>query len=406
MRKFNYGWWVVTGAFILLLCTTGSRVYAFPVFFEAMLHDMGWSRAQTAGALSIGLLLSGSITPVIGMFIHRIGVRRIMVSGSLIACTGYFLLSTVTEIWQFYVFYGVIVAMGSACISIVPNMTAVEGWFTRKKSTALGIASTGVGAGGAIMAPVAGKLIALYGWQTAFLYLAGIIAVVGIPVSFFIMRTPDEKNNTFIKKISQDNLPGLAGASLKEAMKTKDFWLIGAASMLWAWSYNTGLIHQVAFAVDIGIDKLVAAGAVGLLSGFSIPARIIFGKLGDTIQKRYIFMIGTLLQIIAFIVLMRTTTIGMLYLYAALIGFNLGAITPILPGLVAQHFGRRHFGTIYGATFSLQTLGMVIGPVFGGWIFDISGSYYSAFLTAALLSLASMITIYFTGNASYAKGQK
>jgi MFS family permease len=215
MRKFNYGWWVVIGAFILLLCTTGGRVYAFPVFFEEMLHDMGWSRAQIAGALSIGLLLSGSVTPVIGMLIHRIGVRKIMLSGSLIAFTGYFLLSTVTEIWQFYFYYGVIVAIGSACISIVPNMTAVEGLFTQKKSTALGIASTGVGAGGAIMAPLAGKLIALYGWQTAFLYLADIIALVGIPVSFFIMRTPDEKNNSSINKILQDNLPELTGASLR-----------------------------------------------------------------------------------------------------------------------------------------------------------------------------------------------
>ena len=401
MRKIFYGWWVVIGAFILLLCTTGSRIYAFPVFFEAMLNDMGWSRAQTAGALSIGLLLSGSLTPIIGMLIHKIGVRKIMVSGSLIACTGYLLLSTVTEIWQFYFFYGVIVAIGSACTSIVPNMTAVEGWFAQKKSTALGIASAGVGAGGAVMAPLAGTLIALYSWQTAFLYLAGIIALVGIPVSFFIMRTPDEKKYSLVEKtqekITQDNLPGLAGVSLRQAIKIKTFWLISAAAMLWAWSYSTGLIHQVAFAVDIGIEKLVAAGAVGLLSGFSIPARVIFGRLGDILQKKYVFMMGTLLQTMAFIVLMRTTSIGMLYLYAALIGFNLGAVTPILPGLIAEHFGRRHFGTIYGAAFFIQTLGMVIGPIFAGWIFDNSGSYYSAFLTAASLSFASMIAIYFTG---------
>ena len=80
MRKPYYGWWVVVGAFVLLLCTTGSRIYAFPVFFEAMLHDTGWSRAQTAGALSLGFLLSGLLTPVIGMLIHKIGVRKIMLS--------------------------------------------------------------------------------------------------------------------------------------------------------------------------------------------------------------------------------------------------------------------------------------------------------------------------------------
>ena len=224
MRKPYYGWWVVVGAFVLLLCTTGSRIYAFPVFFEAMLHDTGWSRAQTAGALSLGLLLSGSLTPVIGMLIHKIGVRKIMLSGSLLACIGYILLSTVSEIWQFYFFYGVLVAIGSACTSIVPNMTAVEGWFTKKKSTALGIASSGVGAGGAVMAPLAATLIALYGWQTSFLYLAGIMALIGIPVSFFIMRTPNEKTYSSAKSprgtTEQDSIPELAGASLKQSMKT------------------------------------------------------------------------------------------------------------------------------------------------------------------------------------------
>ena len=185
------------------------------------------------------------------------------------------------------------------------------------------------------MAPFAATLIALYGWQTSFLYLAAIMALIGIPVSFFIMRTLNEKTYSSAKSpretTEQDNLPELAGASLKQAMITKTFWLIAAAAMLWAWSYSTGLIHQVAFAVDIGIEKLAAAGAVGLLSGFSIPSRVLFGRLGDTMQKRYVFMMGTLLQTIAFIVLMGTTSIGMLYLYAALIGFNLGAVTPILP---------------------------------------------------------------------------
>jgi MFS family permease len=180
-------------------------------------------------------------------------------------------------------------------------------------------------------------------------------------------------------------------------MKTRAFWLISFSGLFWAWSYSTGLIHQVAFAVDIGIDKLIAAGAVGLLSGFSIPARIFFGRLGDSIQKRYVFMIGTTLQVLAFIVLLRTTNIAMLYLYSMLSGFNLGGVTPILPGLIAEHFGRRYFGTLYGAAFFMQTIGMVIGPIFGGWIFDITSSYYIAFLSACLLSFVATLTIYFSG---------
>ena len=400
MKKPYYGWWVVTGAFILLFCSTGTQFYTFPVFFEAIVNDTGWARAQTAAALSVGMFISGITGIVIGGLLRKINVKSIMITGCIVAGIGFCLLSTMDKLWQLYIYYGLIVAIGATCVALIPNLSVVESWFTQKKSTALGIATVGIGVGGAVMAPLASWLISIYSWQTAFLFMAGIITLLGIPVSAIIMRTPRESEmaQTAIEE-TKLKVSRASSITLRGALRGRAFWGIAIAVMLWACAYGTGIVHQVAFAVGIGIDRGEAAGAVGLLAAFSIPGRLIFGKLGDIIDKRYVFMIGTLLQVIAFLILMKATNLTMLHIYAGLIGLNIGSMAPILPAILADRFGHKHFASIYGAAFFTQTIGMVIGPIFGGWIFDNSGSYSFAFFVAAIISLAAIIFMYLAGKA-------
>jgi len=401
MRKVFYGWWVVAGAFGLLFCAGGTHFYAFPVFFEAMLNDMGWSRAQTAAPLSIGLIILGAISPAIGILIHKIGLRSVMILGSIVTGAGCFLLSTVTELWQFYLFYGLILSIGIAGIHQIPNVTAVGSWFVKRRSTALGIATAGIGAGGAVMAPLAGWLISVYGWQTSYLFLAAIVILMGVPISALVMRSPDDVKSISTEKQEKGVEPDVMqeeGVTFSQAVRERAFWLISIAGMVWGWAYAAGVVHQVAFAVDMGIDRVAAAGAVGLLTAFSILGRLGFGRLGDAIDKRYVFMMGAFLQIVAFIVLIKTTNLTMLYIYSLLLGINLGGEVPVLPGLIADYFGRKHFGIIYGATFFMLTLGTAIGPIYGGWIFDVTGSYSGSFLTSILLSFIAIILVYLAGS--------
>jgi MFS family permease len=397
MKKFFYGWWIVAGAFILLFCASGSHFYAFPVFFEAIIKDMGWSRAETAATLSISMFINGVTGIIVGSLIRQIGIRKIMICGSIVAGIGFLLLSSVTRLWQFYVYYGFILSIGIGSIALVPNLTAVENWFQQKRSTALGIANAGIGTGGAVMAPLAAWLISRYDWQTAFLFLATMVTVIGISVSAIIMRNPTERELSQEEHQGKTDKLQVEGVTLHAALRSRAFWCISVGVFLWAFAYSTGVVHQVAYAVDMGIDKVAAAGAVGLLAAFSIPGRLGFGRLGDIIDKRYLFMIGTSLQLLAYIVLMRTNSTGMLYIYAFLIGINVGGMSPILPGLLADHFGHKYFGTIYGVAVLFLTMGNVVGPIFGGWIFDNTGRYFTAFLTASLLSFVAVIIVYLSG---------
>ncbi|MFW6150094.1 MAG: MFS transporter [Chloroflexota bacterium] len=400
MKKVFYGWWVVAGAFALLFCAVGTYFYSFPVFYEATVSDMGWSRAQTAAALSIAVFVLGGSSPLIGGLIRKTGQRPIMVGGSLLAGAGFVLLSTVEHLWQFYLYYGVVVPAGVAGIYLIPTMSAVERWFEQKRSTALGIATAGIGVGGAIMAPLASVLIEHYSWQTAFLVFAVIVVGIGVPVGGIVMRTPEEKGEKPVSAVHTDNArepAAVIGVTLHQALRERAFWCISVGGFLWAWAYGTGIVHQVAYAVDMGIDRIAAAGAVGFLTAFSIAGRLGFGRLGDILDKRYVFMLATCLQVAAFTVLLRTTNVGMLYVYAFLIGVNVGGLAPILPGLIVDYFGRAYFGVTYGISFFVLTLGQVVGPFYGGWVFDTTGSYHIAFLTSVVLSLVAITLVYFAG---------
>ncbi len=391
MKRIYYGWWVVGGSFLLLFCAVGTQFYAFPVFFDVMVREMEWARTQVALALTIGTFVIGATGLLAGWLIHKVGLRPVLVGGTLIAGLGFILLTTITEPWQFYLYYGLVLSVGVAGISGVPTMTAVEAWFDRGKSTALGIATTGMGVGGVVMAPLAGWLISRYDWQTAFASMAGIVILVGIPMSVIIMRTP-EGRKVASGQVEEEGLE-MSDATIGQVLRQKSFWLISVGATLWIWAYLIGLTHQVSFAVDMGIDRIAAAGAVGLLCAFSIPGRLGFGKLGDIIDKRYVMVMAASLQVIAFAILLRTNNSAMLYVYSALIGVGMGGLTPILPGILADYFGGSHFGAIYGASGMVMTLGMMIGPVYGGWIFDTTESYSLAFFSAIIITLLAIVLV-------------
>jgi MFS family permease len=392
MKRIYYGWWVVGGAFLLLFCSMGTHLYAFPVFFDVMVREMEWARTQVALALAVGTFVLGVVGLFVGGLIRRFGLRPVVVCGALIAGLGFLLLTTVNEPWQFYLYYGLILSAGIAGMETVPTMTAVEAWFARGKSTALGIATAGMGVGGLVMAPLAGWLISRYDWQTAFAFMAGIVMLIGIPVGVVAMRTPGLPSAA-PRQVTQQGLEA-SDFTTRQVLRQQSFWLVSIGSMLWLWAYLIALTHQVAFAVDIGMDRVAASGAVGLLCAFSIPGRLGFGKLGDIMDKRHVMIIAAGLQISALIILLKTTNLTMLYVYSCLIGISIGGLTPILPGILADYFGGRHFGTIYGASGMVVTLGLMIGPVYGGWIFDSTGSYYLAFLSGIVITLLAAVLVY------------
>ena len=187
-----YGWIIVIGAWWMLVVVYATRLYSFPVFFPHLLKEMGWTRATTQLGLSANTFLYGGFSPILGWLLPKMGARPMMLMGCVIAAIGLFLMGTITSLWQFVLYYGIILAFGACAMAMLPNNTVVSNWFSRRRGTALGIINTGIGFGGATGALLASMLIEAYGWRMAFWWLAGIMLVLGSPVAIFVMRTRPE----------------------------------------------------------------------------------------------------------------------------------------------------------------------------------------------------------------------
>lgn len=406
-RRLFYGWWIVGASFLVLLITVGIGLYAPPVFLVPLQNHFGWSRAAIAGGSALGALTAGIIGPLVGGWIDRYGSRRVMTIGALVMACGFGLMSLIRSIWQLYAL-NVLGAIGIACAAWIPNQTLVSSWFTRKRGTAMGITLAGIGFGGLVMPPLAGFLIAEFGWRMAFLVLGSLILIIVVGVTLAIVRSqpadlgllpdgeatgPEMQPGDPIDAAGEDaEVPGL---SLSEALNTAAFWLLSVGHILWTFGSMSLIGHIPAFLTDQGFESQVAAGFLALAIGISVAGRLTFGVLADRFTKRTIMGSAMILQVLAVFCLFRVDSFGALPVFAILFGMGLGGAAVLVPLLVGECFGLRAFGKVLGLVMISATLGAAAGPVVTGRIFDVTGGYTLAFVLHIVSFTMAAVFFYF-----------
>jgi MFS family permease len=162
--KFYYGWVIVGLSMISMAFWFGIRA-TFSVFFVALIDHFHWGRAEAAGAQSIAMMVYMIMAPIIGTLVDRIGPRKVIVPGILLTGLGLLLCTQIRTLFQFYLFFGIIVGMGVTCLSIAPFTVILAHWFERKRGTANGLAGVGIGLGIFVLVPLIQYLISSQGWQ-------------------------------------------------------------------------------------------------------------------------------------------------------------------------------------------------------------------------------------------------
>ena len=185
-----YGWIVVAAGCLILIVEFGCQ-YSYGVFLTELCTDLHWTRALVSGAYSLGFLCQGVISFVAGSLNARRGPRFTLMISVIAMSVGYALMSIVSVPWQLYVFYGIVIGTGVG-FCIVPIISTIPRWFVKRRGTALGITVAGIGIGTLAMAPLAQTLIANFGWRPSYLILAGLLAVIGIPLSRLMRLDPSE----------------------------------------------------------------------------------------------------------------------------------------------------------------------------------------------------------------------
>jgi MFS family permease len=390
----SYGYAIIAACFLIEGCGIGAYV-AFSVFFKPLLVDFGWSRATLSGATSLAYLMMGLVGILAGSLNDRFGPRIVM-SVTGVACgIGYFVLSQISSTWQLYLLYGLVVGTGLSSADVIP-LTVTARWFVRRRGMMTGIVKVGTGSGQLIMPLLAGAFIIGYGWRYAFICFGVVVMVVLIGAGQMLRRDPGGRENLLdgprSPALVQKHVPE-GGLSLREAVRTPQFWLFCIIIFLVMNCLLTILMHVVPHASDIGLDPMKAAGVVSTIGGVSMLGRLLTGFLIDRIGTRKSMAICFALLIAAFLWLQIAREAWMLYLFAAVYGVAHGSFFTLISPTVARLFGISSHGVLLGIVLFSGNFGGAVGPVVAGYIFDLTSSYNVVFLLlAAVCGVALLLT--------------
>lgn len=411
MRKIGnvfYGWWIVAAGSVLCMFGYGGYFYSYGALFNPISQEFGWSRATTSVAFSLSRLEGGVQGLITGPLTDKYGPRAMVIAGWMMAAVGFLLMYYMRSFWMFIVSYAIFVSLGMGTGLYLPLQTAIARWFHEKRGLALGFLTAGAALGGSAILPGVAWLITEYGWRTAVLVLAAATAVLGLGLGSVLKPygperyglAPDGKKPQPASaemsphtRTDQKTVALEEGLTLKEAMKTRAFWLMVAAFTFSHTALSAIVVHQIPFVEDMGISKVLAASALGMMTLISVPGRLSGGWLADRWDSKYLYLVASLVQALGLFFLARATSMLWIWLFVIIYGTGLGLRMPLEPMLRVQFFGHKAFGSIMGYMNAFAVFGSFAGPYFAGWIFDTTGSYVIAFLTFSAMMIVAAIII-------------
>ncbi len=400
-RRIFYGWWIVAASVLLTALSAGSAFYAFGLFIVPFDEDFGWSRGQVSGAISVHFLIVGLTGPFAGRFIDRNDARTLILIGLAIAGTSYLALTLVSNLWALYALWAVL-AVGTALFGIVPVGVLIARWFDRRRGMATGIAMVGVGLGGLVLAPVTGSVIDTYGWERAATFLGFLLITLPVPFILLLIRNtpadlgllPDGADPGDVVAAEERKRAAETTWRPADALRTPAFWFVGGAFFLASTATVGVLQHQASFMRDYALAPTMAALGVGITSGVGAAGKLAFGYFADRFPVRYAALVSFGCQATGLVLLLLTQETWALWTYVVLFGIGMGATVVLVPLLVAEVFGTGSFGTLFGSVNAVQGLGIAVGPLAGGIIFDAFGSYAIAFEASLLLYLGAAVLVF------------
>ncbi len=410
-----YGWWIVLASMSVLVIGSGFYWQGFGVFFLSLQEEFSTNRAALSGAIALSQLEGGMLGPLGGYLVDRYGPRRMITIGAITMGIGFLLMSQVTSLLMFYIVFLGVISVGMSVGIRVPALVAPANWFVKKRGLAIGISLTGSGLGG-LFIPILGLLIVNYGWRTTAVAAGIAIWVLAIPLAL-IMRTrpedhgllpdgerPSERQPTPAASGSADASSAVQAPvdhmegdyTLRSALRLPVFWFLAVAFGLRQFAVGAISLHVVPFMVDTGRSLEVASTILAATTLTSVVGRLGFGWLADRFPPRYIMAVSMVMVGIGALILSNVTdgwTLLVLYIIVYAIGWGGGAVT--MNATRGAYFGRRAFGTISGTMDFFQMFGLVLGPIFAGFVFDITGNYTIAFTSFAVSAAASGVLMVF-----------
>jgi MFS family permease len=362
-------------------------MFSLPVFLRPISRDTGWSIAGISSAMTFGFLAMALGSAIWGNLSDRFGPRLIVLIGSCVLAGALALASRATSLVEFQLIFGLVVGAAAAAI-FAPMIACVTGWFDTHRSLAVSLVSAGMGMAPMTMSPLAARLISNHDWRTSLQILAALAAVIMIPTSLLVRRPPGLKPTDI--ELTTSEAPQ-SEVTLGQAMRSPQFITLLLTNFFCCAIHSGPIFHTVSYAISCGIP-LVAAVSIYSVEGFAgLGGRVAFGFLGDRFGAKRVLVTGLLLQAFAALAYFFVRELNAFYAVAALFGFIYAGVMPLYPVLARENFPLRMMGTIIGGTTMAGSLGMAIGPLAGGLIYDKYGSYGWLYIGACCLGIGAFL---------------
>lgn len=384
---FFYGWIILAGGFLILVVDGGVR-FSFGVLVKPLAGEFGWDRGAITFAYTLNMLVFGFGQMMAGRLLDRYGPRLLFSISALVATGGMFLTSRTGSITEFYLYYGVVTALGVSGITIGVVSSTVSRWFRSLRGLIGGIAVTGTSFGHFAVLPALAYSLTHFGWRTAWMGLGIVLSAVVIPVALAVMKKePADVGQSPYRLRVRAEAPSAATAPdvpPREVFLSRSFLFIAAAYGVCGFHDFFFVTQFIPFATDAGLTSQHASNIQGLAGLLSLAGVLAFPALTEKMGHGVPLSCMFLMRCIAFGLLLSSSGEAAIYTAALLMGFTLMATAPLAAAMTGDYFGVRNIGLITGVILWVHHTGGALGALLGGVVYDTTGAYAGMFLASFL----------------------
>ena len=372
-------------ACVILIINFGLRS-SMGFFMKPIAEAHGYGREIFAFSLALQNLFWGLFQPMAGMIADKFGSVKTVTAGAILYALGLYITSVASSPMMLHSGAGLLIGMGIAGTGfgvVLPAMARLVS--PEKRSLALGLGTAAGSAGQFLLIPVAKEFILVYGWQSALVIMAiGALAMILFTPS--LSAEASSQNKADLQ--SRQTLP----EALREAGTHIHYWLLIAGFFVCGFQLAFITVHLPSYLTDNGFSETTAAYSLALIGFFNIIGSLGSGMLAGKLSKKWIlaFIYAARAVVLGVFLIMPMSTFS-IYMFSILTGFLWLATIPPTSGMVAQMFGLKYMGTLYGIVFLNHQIGSFFGVWLGGYFFDRTGSYdiiwWAAVVIAAITAL-------------------
>jgi MFS family permease len=395
-----FGWYILTACFFILFFQSGAR-YAFSVMFKPMLADLGWNRTSLSSAFFLNMTFFALTMSIGGRLYDRYGPKWVILVSTLFLSTGYIGIAFIDSLWEFYICYGFLAAIGFGGVSIPLVAALMTNWFEKRRGLAISLAISGNCIGQFLLVPVFSTIVLNYGWRISYALIGFIMLVVNCLLCLTVIRgNPSDLGlRPYGRGKQLHPEPGVFNGNagtipqdlgLRMALGTYSFWLFLVIMFVCGSGDFLVVVHLVALLTDFGIPFKTAGNILALFGLLSLGGILLAGPASDRFGNRWPIALTFVLRFMVYLLILKYPNEINFYIFALLFGFTFLVTAPLTATLMGRLYGLTHVGLLSGFATTVHHLAGGFWAYMGGMLFDRTGSYQIIFVISAAMCLLAV----------------